>query len=195
MSSRIYTRTGDTGETGLFGGKRVPKNDLRVEAYGAVDELNAALGVVCAQWSDAEIVPLLQKIQGQLLLLGGDLATPGQHSLTRGRVQIIRVQPNHVEELEKQIDRFEEALPPLTHFLLPGGTLSASALHWARVVCRRAERQCVALLQAVGEDPENGMNPHVIRYLNRLSDLLFVLARVANQREGKPDTLWRPQET
>ncbi|CEK17637.1 ATP:cob(I)alamin adenosyltransferase [Chthonomonas calidirosea] len=194
MSLRIYTRTGDSGQTGLFGGTRVDKDDLRVEAYGAVDELNAAIGLACAQWNDSEIVPLLQELQGLLLVLGGDLATPGTEATTRGRVQIERIKPQEVEYLERLIDRFEEQLPPLNTFILPGGSLAAAALHWARVVCRRAERRCVSLWHAVGEDKENGMNPTVLPFLNRLSDLLFVLARVANQREGHADIPWIRRE-
>lgn len=190
MSLRIYTRTGDSGQTGLFGGARVAKDDLRVEAYGAVDELNAAIGLVCAQWNDSEIVPLLQELQGLLLVLGGDLATPGTEVVMRGRVQIERIRPRDVEQLESLIDRFEEQLPPLTTFILPGGSPAAAALHWARVVCRRAERRCVSLWHTVGEDEENGMNPTVLSFLNRLSDLLFVLARVANRREGCADIPW-----
>lgn len=189
MPVQIYTRSGDAGETGLFGGQRVRKDDLRVEAYGAVDELNAALGLVAALKADPELDALVNDLQHELFLLGADLATPGSAEEQRGAVRIERVQSAQVERLERWIDRYEAELPPLTRFILPGGQPLAAALHWARVVCRQAERRCVTL--ACAEDEESpDVNPVVVRYLNRLSDLLFVLARVANHRAGAGDVIW-----
>jgi cob(I)alamin adenosyltransferase len=198
MPVRIYTRSGDTGETGLFGGQRVSKDDLRVEAYGAVDELNAALGLAAALKADAEIDALLNELQHELFLLGADLATPGIRDEARGRVSIERVSSALAERLERLIDRYEADLPPLTQFILPGGQPLAAALHWARVVCRRAERRCVTLAR-VEADGANAsapdINPEVVRYLNRLSDLLFVLARAANHRRGAGDVIWKGAST
>ena len=186
MPARIYTRTGDKGETGLFGGKRMRKDDLRVEAYGTVDELNAVLGAVRAQGPEAEVDVLLFGIQNDLFLLGADLATPTPEDTHKGRITIERVEPERTAGLEQAIDRYEAALPPLTQFILPGGHPVAAALHVGRVVCRRAERRCVALA-GVATD----LNPEILRYLNRLSDLLFVLARYANHHNGLPDVVWK----
>ena len=192
MSHRIYTRTGDTGDTGLFGGARVRKDDARVEAYGTVDELNAVLGVARAQAEDPELRDTLAAFQDRLFSVGADIATPLEEVTKRGRVSIERIAPERVEELERLIDRFEEELPPLTRFILPGGNILAAELHHARVVCRRAERRCVTLAH-LGENADHPtLNPEVIRYLNRLSDLLFVLARVANHRQGREDIVWNP---
>lgn len=188
---KIYTRTGDDGDTGLFGGQRVHKDDLRVEAYGTVDELNAVLGVARthAPASDADIDALLQTLQNDLFGLGSDLATPEEKDTKKGRIHITRVSPAQVAALEAQIDRFEAELPPLTNFILPGGSALASSLHLGRVVCRRAERCCVTLARAEADIAP--LNPDVIRYLNRLSDLLFVLCRVANKRRDVPDVVWK----
>ncbi len=186
MPARIYTRSGDTGETGLFGGQRLSKDDLRVEAYGTVDELNAVLGVVRAQGPEAEVDALLFSLQNDLFLLGADLATPAAEDTHKGRITVERVEAERTARLEQAIDRYEAALPPLTQFILPGGHPVAAALHVGRVVCRRAERRCVALARAT-ED----INPEIVRYLNRLSDLLFVLARYANHHNGVPDVVWR----
>lgn len=191
MSMRIYTRTGDEGMTGLFGGERVSKADLRVESYGTVDELNAVLGQARVQASDIELDALLLTIQHDLFHLGADLATPDEEDTHKGRVTIRRVEAERVQRLEQWIDRFESELPPLTQFILPGGSSFASALHVARVVCRRAERCCVTLAQFVSEESV-ALNPQIITYLNRLSDLLFVLARLANHRQGISDVHWNP---
>ncbi|MDW8208687.1 MAG: cob(I)yrinic acid a,c-diamide adenosyltransferase [Chloroherpetonaceae bacterium] len=191
MPSRIYTRTGDLGTTGLFGGQRVSKDDLRVEAYGTVDELNAMLGQARVAISDPEINALLLALQADLFHLGADLATPDDEDTQKGRVTVRRVAPERVQQMEQWIDRFEQELSPLTRFVLPGGSPAAAALHVARVVCRRAERRCVTLAQAT-EMEGHPINPEVIRYLNRLSDLLFVLARLANHRQGVPDVHWDP---
>lgn len=189
---RIYTRTGDSGQTGLFGGERVFKDDLRVEAYGGVDELNAALGVAIALQSDSELDALLLSIQHDLFALGSDLATPEGEGLQKGRVSIQRVSPSASSRLEAEIDRYEETLPPLTRFILPGGTPLSAQLHFARTVCRRAERACVTLGRSEEQASRPAINPNILLYLNRLSDLLFVLARAANHRQGAPDVPWNP---
>jgi cob(I)alamin adenosyltransferase len=190
MASRIYTRTGDLGDTGLFGGARVAKDDLRVEAYGAVDELNAALGTAAAEAEEDDLLDLLHSLQEDLFHIGADLATPSESAESRGRVTITRVGPERAIWLERRIDNLETELPPLTRFILPGGTLFAAALHTARAVCRRAERRCVTLAAVALEG--GAVNPEIVRYLNRLSDLLFVLARVANHRRGRPEFHWNP---
>lgn len=192
MSLRIYTRTGDKGDTGLFGGERVRKDDARVEAYGTVDELNAVLGVACAQAEDPELRETIAAFQDSLFTVGADIATPMEAATQRGRVSIERTGPERAEALEQLIDRFEAELPPLTRFILPGGGALAAALHLARVVCRRAERRCVTLAHLEEEEGRISLNPEVVRYLNRLSDLLFVLARVANRRQGVEDVVWNP---
>ncbi|MCW3097285.1 MAG: ATP:cob(I)alamin adenosyltransferase [Chthonomonadaceae bacterium] len=192
MSLRIYTRTGDTGDTGLFGGERVRKDDARVEAYGTVDELNAVLGVARGHAEDPELRETLAAFQDRLFAVGADIATPMEAATQRGRVSIERIAPERVEALEQLIDRFEAELPPLTRFILPGGSALAAALHLARVVCRRAERRCVTLADLAEDTGDVSLNPEVIRYLNRLSDLLFVLARVANHRLGVEDIVWNP---
>lgn len=177
---RIYTRTGDRGETGLIGGRRVPKDHLRVEAYGAVDELNAHLGLVRAQIEDAVLGALLDDIQHRLFDLGAELATPAGST---GLAPVLGAA--EIDQLERRIDRYQTSLPALREFILPGGSAPASALHVARTVCRRAERRLVTLGR---EEP---VRAELLRYLNRLSDLLFVLARVVNQQSGRPDVIWR----
>jgi cob(I)alamin adenosyltransferase len=180
--TRIYTKTGDGGETGLFGGGRVPKDDLRVRAYGTIDELNAVLGVARAAGPPQEIEGVLERLQHQLFDLGAELATPDLASPAAAHVA--RVTPERVAALEQDIDRFEARLPPLRQFVLPGGTPVAAALHHARTVARRAEREIVRL---AGREP---INPELLKYANRLSDLLFVLARAANHAAGRPDVAW-----
>jgi len=177
---KIYTKTGDKGETALFGGKRVPKDAVRIEAYGSVDELNCVLGVARAMNTDQTIEKILGKIQPQLFELGADLATPADK-----RTSIIpRVKKSQAAALEKIIDSLEITLQPLTSFILPGGTMTASQLHLARTVCRRAERHVVRL----SRNEKTGTA--VIIYLNRLSDLLFVMARYANQIAGNEEVRW-----
>jgi len=188
MAARIYTRSGDNGDTGLFGGRRVSKDDLRVEAYGTVDELNASLGVARALGPDPEMDSLLGRIQNHLLQVGSDLATPSNGPETSGQITITRLSGSLAGALESVIDRFESELPALSQFILPGGHSLAAALHLSRTICRRAERRCVALARST--ESGDAANPEVIRYLNRLSDLLFVLARSANQRNGVPDVNW-----
>jgi cob(I)alamin adenosyltransferase len=184
--SRIYTRTGDSGETGLFGGPRVRKDDLRVAAYGTVDELNAALGVVrstlAADSRLAEIDQFVTQVQHQLFNLGAELASPQPES--HGTNLIL---DSHVSRLEQVIDVWEQHLAPLKTFLLPGGSLSAAQLHWARTVCRRAERLVVELAA------RESIRGEVVRYVNRLSDALFVAARTANHLQGITDVLWKRQ--
>ncbi|HET6439434.1 MAG TPA: cob(I)yrinic acid a,c-diamide adenosyltransferase [Anaeromyxobacter sp.] len=179
---KIYTKTGDGGETGLFGGMRVRKSDLRVTAYGEVDELNAALGVVRAAVEDPEIEGQLSRIQEELFCVGAELATPAE---ARARSAVPPVVSGWTERLEEAIDAWQAELPPLTRFILPGGTRTAAALHLARCVCRRAERRVVAL------SCEVAVSPVLLAYLNRLSDFLFVAARVANRRAGRGEVEWR----
>ena len=174
---RIYTRTGDKGDTGLFGGGRVGKDDARVEAYGEVDELNAVLGLARSIELMPRIDEVLVPIQRDLFSLGALLATP-EHEKMRQHLEKARIDEERIAQLERAIDAGEAELEPLRAFILPGGTPKAAALHVARTVCRRAERRVVALRRDV-EIPEL-----VVVYLNRLSDLLFVLARVANRRAG-----------
>ena len=184
---KIYTKTGDSGETGLFGGVRVSKADPRVAAYGDVDELNAWLGFTRASLSqtDAEpgLRPMLEHIQKDLFALGARLADPAQK--IADRVTKAAIGSDDIERLEGWIDRLEDSLPPLRRFILAGGSPGGAALHVARTTCRRAERHAVALAES---EP---VNPAALAYLNRLSDLLFVLARIAND-EGRADVLWRP---
>jgi len=175
---KIYTKTGDAGETGLFGGGRVPKDDPRVRAYGDVDELNATLGFgIALEPADFEL-EMLQTIQRDLFSIGAELATP---NTDRRRAAVTTDQ---VSALEQLIDRHETTLPPLKNFILPGGTPKAAALHLVRTTCRRAERSVVTLAR------DEQINPIIIHYLNRLSDLLFVLARAVNKQAGRSDIVW-----
>jgi cob(I)alamin adenosyltransferase len=181
---KIYTKTGDSGETGLFGGPRVPKSDPRVDAYGEVDELNAVVGQIRAIVEDPEIDRQLARVQDELFCVGAELATPAG---AKARSALPPIQASWAERLEAAIDAWDAELVPLRQFILPGGTRTAAALHLARCVCRRAERRVVALAQDVAIDPA------VIAYLNRLSDFLFVAARIANHRAKRPEVLWDPQ--
>ena len=174
--SKIYTRTGDDGSTGLGDGARVAKESLRVEAYGSVDETNSAVGVVLAVPSLPEAVRrCLTEVQHDLFDLGGELCIPGHRAITGA----------YVDRLEGELDAFNEDLPPLKDFILPGGGPSAAACHMARAVCRRAERRCWSLARAEVVAPE------ALKYLNRLSDLLFVIARVLARHESGGEVLWR----
>jgi len=174
--SRIYTRTGDDGTTGLGDGSRVPKDGLRVEAYGSVDELNSSIGVLLAVpgLPDAVTACLLE-IQHELFDMGGELSIPGHHVMTQA----------HVTRLEEILDRFNDPLPPLKEFILPGGGPAAAACHLARTIARRAERRVLTLSRS------ESVSPDVLKYLNRLSDLLFVLARVLARHERGTEVLWR----
>lgn len=184
--NRIYTKAGDGGRTQLADGERRQKHDLRIESYGTVDELNATIGLVrLHSGSDAELDAILARIQNDLFDLGADLATPPRD--TPKRREDLRLLDSQVERLEREIDAMNEGLQPLRSFVLPGGTPASAYLHLARTVCRRAERLVVAL----AEKPEEKIAAELIRYLNRLSDLLFVAARHANER-GAGDVLWVP---
>jgi cob(I)alamin adenosyltransferase len=178
---KIYTKTGDGGETGLLGGRRVSKSALRVEAYGEVDELSACLGLVAATQTDSDTTKLLTEIQRQLFALGARVADVRKNQPAAEKTIFPE---SYVTVLERAIDLAEAALPPLTTFVIPGGTEAGARLHLARTVCRRAERRLVAL--AAQED----VPPIFLAYLNRLSDLLFVLARAANHRAGVPEIPW-----
>jgi cob(I)alamin adenosyltransferase len=183
---KIYTRTGDSGSTGLFGGPRVSKDDDRIEAYGTVDELNAALGVARAALSDKKIDAQLDQIQHELFSIGAELATPDpdQHNL---RI----IGETHVATLENWIDEHQKTVPELKHFILPTGNAAAAALHLARGICRRAERRTVTLVRR----HEVSISEDLIIYLNRLSDLLFVLSRAVNHSQGIPEVQWiRPEK-
>jgi len=173
--SKIYTRTGDDGTTGLGDGSRVRKDSLRIEAIGAVDELNSALGVLAAEPLDADIADLLMDIQHRLFDLGGELSVPG----------FTLIKAEQVTGLERALDAFNDDLPPLKDFILPGGARPASLCHVARAICRRAERRVVRLAE------QESVAQPVPHYLNRLSDLLFVLCRVLNRRGGGQDVLWQ----
>jgi len=179
----IYTRRGDAGETDLFGGPRVTKDHRRVEAYGAVDELNAALGVCIANTGHADLRELSHAIQVHLMELGSTLATPDPER--RRKSDVREVGADDVTALETHIDQLGGEVDPLDHFILPGGTLAAAAFQVARTVCRRAERRAVLL------DREEPLPESALRYLNRLSDLLFVLARVENHRSGVSEVAWK----
>ena len=183
MTLKIYTRTGDEGDTALFGGGRVPKDDTRVEAYGDVDELNASLGLARSIEMMPRIDEVLVPVQRDLFAIGALLATPDRDRM-REQLSKARIDAERIAELEHAIDDCERELEPLRSFIIPGGTPKAAALHVARTVCRRAERRVVTLAHDV-ELPEL-----VVQYLNRLSDLLFMLARVANRRAGAGEVTW-----
>ena len=183
VAMKIYTKTGDRGDTGLFGGGRVPKNHPRVAAYGDVDELNAVLGLVIATEPLPRIDDVLLPIQRDLFAIGALLATPNQEKM-RQHLEKAQIGNSRISELERAIDAGDDELEPLRSFILPGGTQKAASLHVARTVCRRAERSVVGLT-AETEIPEL-----VVIYLNRLSDLLFTLARVANKRAGTSEVTW-----
>ncbi len=177
--SKIYTRTGDDGTTGLGDGTRAPKDGVRVDAYGTVDELNSVLGMLLTHDLPADVHALLTDIQHELFDLGGELCIPGRSVMT----------PAHVLRLEQQLDALNEPLAPLKEFILPGGTAAAAVCHLARTLCRRAERRVVTLARA------ESVNPAAVSYLNRLSDFLFVLARHLNRTAGRADLLWTPGKT
>ena len=174
--SKIYTRTGDDGTTGLGDGSRVPKDDPRVEAYGCVDECNSAIGMVLAiAGIPVDVRELLTGVQHELFDLGGELCIPGHRA----------IEPQHVRALEQALDRFNDRLPPLKEFILPGGGAAAAACHLARAICRRAERRACTLARA------DRVAPEPLQYLNRLSDLLFVLARALARHESGSEVLWK----
>ncbi len=177
---KIYTKTGDSGTTSLFGGKRVDKNSLRIEAYGCVDELNSLIGVIVAGKPPADVLKKLIRVQAELFILGTDLATP-----TDVKVKIPRITKGFVARTEKEIDAMEKRLPNLKNFILPGGSKIGSQLHLARTVARRTERRIVELSQA------ERINQNSLIYINRLSDWLFVMARYINSLEKVKEITWK----
>lgn len=179
--TKVYTKTGDDGTTGLGGGQRVPKDSPRIEAYGTVDELASAIGVALAAGLDPTLAGALSGIQNELFHLGSDLCILEED---KARRPVPRIEQRHVEALEKLMDRLSADLAPLENFILPGGSEGAALLHVARTVCRRAERLVVALAR---QEP---VGPWTVRYLNRLSDALFVMARWENKKRGVSDVLW-----
>jgi cob(I)alamin adenosyltransferase len=179
---RIYTRTGDDGTTGLGSGERVSKSAPRIEAYGLIDELNAQIGVVLAMDPARELIELLRRIQNELFHAGTELCIPES---ARPKSPGPRIEQRHVVGLEQLIDQLSAALPPLRNFILPGGSVAAAHLHVARTICRRAERATIRLAQ---EEP---IGAYPVPYLNRLSDLLFVMARYQNKAAGVDDTVWK----
>lgn len=182
---KIYTKSGDAGTTALGSGERLPKNHLRIEAYGTVDELNSAIGLALTKDLAVDLVDGLKEIQIDLFTMGADLACP---PVKEYPYPVPRIQDERVEGLEQMIDRLSLSLPPLDHFILPGGSEPAALLHIARTICRRAERRVVTL---------QGLDGHcevIIRYLNRLSDLLFVMARSQNKQDGITESQWIPNK-
>ena len=178
---KIYTKTGDAGDTGLFDGTRVPKSDGRVDAYGQVDELNAWLGLVRAQKPDADVDAMLDRVQRDLFAVGALLADPRKK--IAARVEKAAIDDDDVAQLEQWIDGLDAELPPLRRFVLAGGAPAGALLHLSRTVCRRAERRIVSL-------GAGAVDPIVIVYMNRISDLLFVMARTINRRAGAPESEW-----
>jgi cob(I)alamin adenosyltransferase len=179
---KIYTKTGDGGETGLFGGERVSKNTIRIEAFGTIDELNAFIGLAITEVSDKSVKDLLQKIQNWLFSIGADLATPDNEKTKK--LNVFRTSEESYRYIEKEIDKYESKLDELRNFILPGGTKGAALLHICRTITRRAERKVVALNSTVK------IGNNIIIFLNRLSDLFFVLARFDNAVTGTPDVIW-----
>ena len=178
---KIYTKTGDDGSTGLQGNLRIDKSHPRIVSYGTIDEVNATLGIVLTNSLDADIINLLTKIQNDLFLLGSDLSNPNLNDIKN------RVSLEMITNLEQNIDKFELELTPLTNFILPGGDIAAAQLHYTRTVVRRAETLVVLLSE------KDEINSNCIKYLNRLSDLFFVLCRLINKRKNKEDVLWKPE--
>lgn len=177
---KIYTKTGDNGQTGLFGGPRVMKDDPRIEAYGTVDELNAALGLVRSEMLPSEIERTLERVQSELFSVGAQLATPEPE-----RHNTVLASPAMIDALEAAIDNLEAGLPPLKHFILPAGPRAASLVHLARGICRRAERRVITLTQSATVSQE------IVQYLNRLGDYLFVAARFISHEAGATETIWQ----
>lgn len=184
---KIYTKTGDKGETGLFGGGRVSKDSLRIEAYGTIDELNSFIGLAIVEIKDDGVKKLLFEIQNELFVVGTDLATPNIEK--DEKLKIKRVAEDFYLSKEKEIDKYEDKLDKLQNFILPGGSKSASFLHVCRTICRRAERRAVSLSRI------EKINEHILIYLNRLSDLLFVLSRFENKVSNHPDVIWESQKS
>lgn len=187
---KIYTKTGDKGETGLYGGTRISKSSARVESYGNIDELNAFIGMAKSEIQDEEVIWQLKKIQFDLFTVGSEAATPvDKLMLANGKSRLpLLISDKEIEELEQWMDAFDEKLEPLQFFILPGGGKIATMLHVARTVCRRAERSLVFLNQ------NEEVRPEMIKYLNRLSDYLFVLARYISKLNGEEEEFWNPKE-
>jgi cob(I)alamin adenosyltransferase len=181
--TKIYTRKGDAGMTSLGGGQRVPKDTLRVQVYGTVDELNSQLGVALATGLCAQLAAVLPEIQNELFDLGSDLCFIEED---KQKYTLPQIEQRHVTRLERLIDEMTAIVGPLQNFILPGGSLGSAQLHVARTVCRRAEREAATLSRT------EGVGPHVLAYLNRLSDALFVMARFENHQRGVPEPLWQP---
>jgi len=181
---KIYTRTGDKGETGLFGGERVSKSNLRLNAYGSIDELNSFLGLVITEVTSKEIIDVLTDLQNKLFVLGADLAAPETEK--NKKLKITRLPESYIKDTEQAIDKFDAGLDELKNFILPGGSKGSALLHVCRTISRRAEREVVALknTEHIGEN--------IIIFLNRLSDLFFVLSRFENKYSNIPDTKWIP---
>jgi cob(I)alamin adenosyltransferase len=185
MAFKIYTKTGDGGMTGLIGGTKVPKNDIRIETYGTVDELNSWIGMINDQLQDEEFTAFLKEIQDRLFTIGSSLATDAEKE---PKMSLPDLHEEDMEALEKSIDRMTEALPVMKSFILPGGHVAVSSIHIARCVCRRAERLAVNMQQH-----NMFVEEKLIQYLNRLSDYLFVLARYAGQKLGAEEIAWKPR--
>lgn len=184
---KIYTKTGDNGETSLFGGKRVWKDNLRISAYGTIDELNAQIGLTITEIKSLELIEILKSLQHELFTIGSDLATPSEKEIKNFSVP--RINENYVLRLEKLIDEIDSQIPPLKNFILPGGSKGSANLHLARTICRRAEREIVALKK------EENINPEIEKYINRLSDLLFVMARYENHYQNISDIAWQKSDS
>ncbi len=183
MASRIYTKTGDDGTTGLFGGARLPKDHIRIEAYGTVDELNAVIGWLMTSHAHSEVNVFLKNIQSRLFTVGSNLASdPDKEMITPDLLE------EDIHQVEKAIDTMQAGLPELKHFILPGGSAAVSAAHVARTVCRRAERRCVTLSQ------HSNVEPIILLYLNRLSDYFFVLARWFGKQDNVEEIKWMPRK-
>lgn len=184
MTMKIYTKTGDKGETGLFGGERVLKNNLRINAYGTIDELNSFIGLAITEVVSTEIREVLIDLQNKLFVVGSDLATPDTDK--NKKLNISRTSDDFIKKAESDIDNFSEKLDELRNFILPGGSKSSALLHVCRTICRRAEREVVALKNS------ELINENIIVFLNRISDLFFVLSRYENKVTNTPDTIWKP---
>ncbi len=183
MAMKIYTKTGDAGKTSLLGGKKVSKGDLRIESYGSVDELNSFVGLLSDFQTDGFLKDILKEIQDRLFTIGSDLACDPDKNI---KMPVPDVHESDIELLEKEIDRMNDELPPLLNFILPGGAPVVSYAHIARTVCRRAERNCIRL-----QDSEQNVAPIIIKYLNRLSDYFFMLARYTGFKNNIPEVIWK----
>lgn len=185
MGIKIYTKTGDKGQTSLLGGRRVSKSDLRIEAYGTVDELNVCVGLLRDHTEEDDVIKILSEIQDRLFTIGSNLAADPDKS---EKAPVPDLHESDIDLLEKEIDRMESGLPALRHFILPGGAPVVSYAHLARVVCRRAERNCIRL-----NNEEDNVPGPIIKYLNRLSDYFFMVARYVGYNAGVPEIVWRPR--